>query len=184
MNPSPAIKTVLIVEDNDADARIVSRMLRRYEENQYELIHVPNAANAKLTLRVRDESDVRLLELGLPDSEGFSAFQFFHEEFPMLPVVVLTGIEDEDLGTEAVSRGAQDYLVKGELTSVLLRRSISLSSLWASRERCMKVLTASFHVLSNAGYPLPSILSAWVTSSHSSWSKFAYRAWAKLKNVF
>jgi signal transduction histidine kinase len=68
--------------------------------------------------------DAILLDLWLPDSQGLDTFTQVHRQAPSLPVVVLTSEDDEDLGVEAVNRGAQDYLIKGEVTPRLLVRSL------------------------------------------------------------
>src|SRR6202042_1413484 len=63
-----------------------------------------------------------LLDLGLPDSQGLSGLRLLLKQAPQAAVVVLTGVSDEYLGEEAVRAGAQDYLVKGEVTGKMLHR--------------------------------------------------------------
>ena len=71
-----------------------------------------------------DEIDIVLLDLTLPDSHDLDTFITIHTQVPQVPIVVLTGLEDEKLAVDAVREGAQDYLVKGQLNSNLLKRSI------------------------------------------------------------
>ena len=65
-----------------------------------------------------------LLDLGLPDSQGLGTFEQARASAKHIPIIVLTGLDDEDLGVRAVQAGAQDYLVKGQVSSQLLTRSI------------------------------------------------------------
>jgi diguanylate cyclase (GGDEF)-like protein len=68
--------------------------------------------------------DIVLLDLMLPDSKGIKSFYKLHGCFPEIPIVVITALDDEEMGTEAVRMGAQDYLVKGNINSALLSRVI------------------------------------------------------------
>ena len=96
---------------------------------------VPNSPSKSLSAleRLTEESrqggpqsaiDVVLLDLSLPDSEGLETLAKTHTSAPEVPIIVLTGLGDEALGFEAVRRGAQDYLIKGEVTTALLSRAI------------------------------------------------------------
>jgi DNA-binding NarL/FixJ family response regulator len=71
--------------------------------------------------------DVVLLDLGLPDGQGFDAFKKVQAQAPAVPVVVLTGFDDETLAVEAIRHGAQDYLVKGDVDSKVLYRAVRYS---------------------------------------------------------
>src|SRR5436309_12545860 len=71
-----------------------------------------------------EEFDVLLLDLGLPDSQGLSTFDRVHEQAPKVPIIIFSGATDEELAVEAVSHGAQDYLVKGQIDGFLLKRAI------------------------------------------------------------
>ncbi|MDJ0578029.1 MAG: AAA-like domain-containing protein, partial [Xenococcaceae cyanobacterium MO_234.B1] len=75
-------------------------------------------------LQEEREIDVVLLDLSLPDEYGLETFRQLHSQFPLLPIVVLTGNSDERVAMEALSEGAQDYLVKGEFSGRLLVRSM------------------------------------------------------------
>jgi two-component system cell cycle response regulator len=68
--------------------------------------------------------DLVLLDLMLPDSKGINTFIKLHYQFPEIPVVVITSLNDSELGIKAAQLGAQDYLIKGEINSDLLRRAI------------------------------------------------------------
>ena len=126
---------VLLVEDNPGDARLIEEMLRRTDELT-QRVEPAGVAGSEPTLvqASRLEAgidhlesaavDVVLLDLNLPDSTGLETLSRLLEVVEWTPVVVLTGVRDQGVGIEAIERGAQDYLVKGEVTDDLLIRSI------------------------------------------------------------
>jgi PAS domain S-box-containing protein len=114
---------VLLVEDNPGDARLIREMLKEAATAQFELVHVVRLDEA-LKLLGEASFDVLLLDLTLPDSQGLDTFFGVHSQAPGVPIVVLTGLADEVVGVESVKGGAQDYLVKGQVDSHLLARSL------------------------------------------------------------
>jgi two-component system, cell cycle sensor histidine kinase and response regulator CckA len=112
---------VLLIEDNPGDARLIRESLRETTGLQFELAHVTRLDTA-LEYIAKESADVLLLDLGLPDAEGLEALVRILEAVPALPVVVLTGLDDETIGAKAISLGAQDYLVKGQANATLLAR--------------------------------------------------------------
>jgi len=114
---------VLLVEDNDADARLVEFLFRQVRQAEVEIVHVQRLREALNILRDQP-FDALLLDLNLPDSRGLEGLGRLYSGFPLLPIVVFTGTEDEELGREAVRGGAQDYLVKGEVDGWSLWRSL------------------------------------------------------------
>jgi predicted DNA binding protein/DNA-binding NarL/FixJ family response regulator len=126
---------VLLIEDNPGDARLIEEMLADAEALLRRVdLGSSTAAGARIhhVQRLSDgidrlsEStpDVVLLDLALPDSDGLDTLAAVVEAVEFAPIVVLTGLRDEQLGIEAIQRGAQDYLVKDEVTADLLVRSI------------------------------------------------------------
>jgi len=115
---------VLIVEDNFEDFRIIEEMLKEIKNPVFDLYHFQKL-NDGLNALVKEEFDILLLDLNLPDSTGLDTFASVYDQAPEIPVVILTGFDDEDLAIRAVREGAQDYLVKGQVNSLLLSRSIS-----------------------------------------------------------
>lgn len=112
---------VLLVEDDDADALIV--------EDELELSGAEVALERTRTLAEAVAAgltgfDCALLDLNLPDAEGLDALYGLRDAAPELAVLVLTGLADEERGVEAVAAGAQDYLVKGSTSGVLLARAL------------------------------------------------------------
>ena len=113
---------VLIVEDDPSDVKLVRLILfsstRRHE------VEVAGCLSTAME-RLHDGAfDVVLLDMGLPDSTGIDTVSKVHDEFPDIPIVVLTGLDDEETGIRAVRIGAQDYLVKGDVPATLLTRTI------------------------------------------------------------
>ena len=113
---------VLLVEDNPADARLVREMLKE-SHRPVEITHASRLREALEFLRKGGFSAI-LLDLNLPDSEGMNTFLRARAEALHAPIVVLTGLADEEVAARAVREGAQDYLVKAEVDGPLLYRSI------------------------------------------------------------
>lgn len=114
---------VLLVEDSLADARLVHEYLNEEDAGRFVLIHAAQLDEA-LSIANRQLIDVVLLDLTLPDSEGLSSLSRLQHAHPALPIVVLSGLADQELALEAVSEGAQDYLVKGQGYGALLSRAL------------------------------------------------------------
>jgi len=114
---------ILLVEDNPGDARLLQETLRDADGFAFDLIHVERLDEALARLATM-AFDVLLLDLHLPDGTGTDAVARLTAVAPHLPVVVLTGTDDQALGVEAVRCGAQDYLVKGQTDHRLLTRAM------------------------------------------------------------
>jgi PAS domain S-box-containing protein len=113
----------LLVEDNAADVRMLRELLKEFPSGTFELQHVDRLDLALERLQ-SEIFDVVLLDLGLPDSWGVETLTITHKIASGLPIVVLTGLDDEQFALEVVRAGAQDYLVKGRFDSQLLARTI------------------------------------------------------------
>jgi two-component system, cell cycle sensor histidine kinase and response regulator CckA len=118
---------VLIVEDNPGDARLFKELVRDAGVGHWQLVHVDRLSAALERLRLQP-FDVMLLDLSLPDADGLETLIRAHAEAPKVPIVVLTGLDDQALAVRAVRAGAQDYLVKGRMDGDLLVRSIRYAS--------------------------------------------------------
>lgn len=114
----------LIIEDNPQDLRLIEEMLREVKKPSFELTG-SNTLKKGLKNLVNDIFDILLLDLNLPDSTGLDTFASVYEQAPEIPIVILSGFDDEETAIRAVREGAQDYLVKGQVNSLLLSRSIS-----------------------------------------------------------
>jgi signal transduction histidine kinase len=113
----------LLVEDDPDDVFLLKDMLAALPGPGLDLERVADLA-AGLERARSGGLDVALLDLNLPDSQGMETFERLHDAAPDLPVVVLTGHNDEAAAVEAVQKGAQDYLVKGQVDGNLLVRSV------------------------------------------------------------
>jgi len=118
---------VLLVEDNPGDARLFTELVRDTGAGQWKLVQVDRLSAALERLQ-REPFDVMLLDLSLPDADGLETLIRAHTQAPKIPIVVLTGHDDEALAVRAVRAGAQDYLVKGRIDGDALVRSIRYAS--------------------------------------------------------
>ena len=115
---------ILLVEDNPGDARLVKESLLDVGSSlNFDLIWVKRLDEC-LDHLSHSSVDIVLLDLSLPDSSGFETFNKLYTQAPHLPIILLTGMDDETLATRAVREGAQDYLVKSEAHGSLLGRAI------------------------------------------------------------
>lgn len=125
MSSSKEKTQILIIEDNPGDAHLV-RIYLREAGLKHELHHAEYFYEGQAVAEER-HIDLVLLDLSLPDSHGFKTLSNFLKKFAHIPVIVLTGLSDDVVGTQAVKAGAQDYLVKGQFESALLSRVINYS---------------------------------------------------------
>lgn len=114
---------VLVIEGDPVDFKRIVRHLASINGVQFRPTHAVRLADG-LECLAKNDVHVVLLDLDLPDSWGLETLKKLRFHAPQVPVVVLADVDDESLATEAASEGAQDYLVKGELHSGLLVRSI------------------------------------------------------------
>jgi len=114
---------VLLVEDNPGDAHLIKRLLTKSSATKHTLDAV-NRLDAGIEQCDQGSFDVVLLDLGLPDSQGFATVATMRAAVPHLPIIVLTGLDDLELALHAVREGAQDYLVKGTATVDTLERAM------------------------------------------------------------
>src|SRR3984885_10477290 len=117
------IKTVLLVEDNPGDARLLREMLNEDGSRQIELRHAECMGDAEKLL-AEQAVDMILLDLGLPDAQGLVVVRRARAAAPRIPLVVLTGMDDEMLAAQALKQGAQDYLIKGQIETRGLMRAL------------------------------------------------------------
>lgn len=122
MNSSEDIR-VLLVEDNPGDQRLIREALNEVRCTHIKLEHV-DCLQAAQNILANQEFDLILLDLSLPDSSGLATVEKTGDAAPDTPIVILTGLDDVNTGIQAVRAGAQDYLVKGEVTGHLLVRAI------------------------------------------------------------
>src|SRR5580698_10374842 len=117
------IKALLLVEDNPGDARLIHEMFNDQGQHDTHLTRAATMSEAETHLGER-RFDIILLDVGLPDSQGLEAVRRAHAAAPRVPLVVLTGLDDESLAAQALQVGAQDYLIKGQLEARWLLRAL------------------------------------------------------------
>jgi diguanylate cyclase (GGDEF)-like protein len=115
---------VLLVEDNAGDADLLQEVLAEAHTAAFDVVRVEQLAQALSCLH-QEHFDVVLLDLSLPDSQGLETFLRLHEGEPNVPILVVTGFQNDQLPTQAIRQGAQDYLVKGKVNGEALARSIT-----------------------------------------------------------
>jgi signal transduction histidine kinase len=114
---------VLLVEDNAGDARLIREMFSNEGPGIFELTHFLRMREAEMHL-AKCEVDIVLLDMGLPDGHGVDTVRRALAVAPDVPVIVLTGLDDEALAAEAMNEGAQDYLIKGQIENRALPRAL------------------------------------------------------------
>lgn len=117
---------VLFIEDNLEYASIIKERLQLERNPSLHIIHY-DCLSAAFKPTAKEKADIVLLDLMLPDSQGLKTFTQVQEHFPDIPIVVLTSIDEETLGFEAVQSGAQDYLIKGEVDGKMLARILAFA---------------------------------------------------------
>jgi PAS domain S-box-containing protein len=130
---------ILLIEDSSFDARLLQILLSEHHSTPFEWICVERLAEGLKRLRA-EAFDIVLSDLTLPDSHGWDTFQWLRSQAPEVPIIVLSGTDDENLAIRAVREGAQDYLVKGKFDAHILSRCIRYS---IERHRAEMALQAS-----------------------------------------
>jgi diguanylate cyclase (GGDEF)-like protein len=141
------LRSVLLIEDNSGDARLMHEMFKEHGARSDVLIRVSSMVEAETYLASSDV-DVILLDLGLVDAQRLAAVRRAHAAAPRTPLVVLTGLDDESLAAQALQEGAEDYLIKGQIETRGLMRSLRYAierksmaeALFVERERAIVTL--------------------------------------------
>ena len=115
--------SILIVEDNPRDARMIREMLAEVKDGGFSLECTEHLSTGLKRL-AQGGIDMVFLDLWLPDSHGFDTFAETYARAPQVPIIVMTGLDDEHVAVRAVREGARDYLVKGHVDSNLLVRAM------------------------------------------------------------
>jgi signal transduction histidine kinase len=149
--------SILLIEDDPDDELIVRANLTRAKWARF-VVEWAERLSTGLDRLGRGAFDVVLLDLSLPDSLGTETFYRVHAQAPDVPIVVLTGLEDEILGAELIREGAQDYLVKGQINSTLLTRSIHYAIERKRAEEVIKRMAEETAVLAEIGRIISSSL--------------------------
>jgi two-component system, NtrC family, sensor kinase len=140
--------TVLILDDDPSCRILLKASLKKSLKDNRE-ITVLEKESLKETIEALEQTkcDILLIDLNLPDSQGLNTLDALHNQFPNIPKVVITGETDQTIGLQAMSHGAQEYLVKGEYTSQSLSKSIFYAF---ERKRLQKSKDDAFEQLETA----------------------------------
>jgi diguanylate cyclase (GGDEF)-like protein/PAS domain S-box-containing protein len=141
---------VLAIEDNQDDAELLRVMLRKVHEPSFTIVQSQSLSEG-LQLLQKSSFDIVLLDLGLPDSNGMDSVLEIRKHSPTIPIIVFTGIADDEVALKALHLDVQDYLTKGQLDPNLLARSIRYA---IERKRAVEELRnseARFRRLSESG---------------------------------
>ena len=133
--------TLLLVEDDQKEALVIKNMLREGLQNQFTLEQSPSVSRA-LELVQKYSFQAIILDLHLPDGKSFESIPQFIQYCPGAPILILSGVEDEDRAIQAVKSGAQDYLIKGQTSSSTLCRAIRYAM---ERHRATQRITQLAH---------------------------------------
>jgi two-component system sensor histidine kinase UhpB len=150
--PQSPIK-ILLIEDSLTDAMLLQEHLSAVEFEKFEINHVQRLDEALALLRT-EHFNVALIDLTLPDSTGPDTFARIQREAPLLPLVILTGLGDEMLAVEAVRRGVQDYLIKGQSDARQIVRAIRYAIERSRAEEAMRESESRFRLASDASRAL------------------------------
>ena len=134
---------ILMVEDNPSDADFIRETLSESLALQFEITHFERLDHTVSRLEEDNNFDLVLLDLSLPDSSGLDTFREVQRAADELPIVVLTGLDDEEVGLQAIQEGAQDYLVKSEVENRVLVRVLR----FATERRRREALSQATHKL-------------------------------------
>jgi sigma-B regulation protein RsbU (phosphoserine phosphatase) len=152
-SPGAPARQLLLVEGSPADADLVREALGGDPACTWHVRHVTRLADAIGALAAA-RADVVLLDLSLPDSSGLAGVEQLVAERPEVPVVVLSGEDDAEMGTRAVRQGAQEHLVKGELEARTLgrvlrhaveRHALALRAQLLAREQAARAAAEEAH---------------------------------------
>ncbi|MFQ6013455.1 MAG: response regulator [Thermoplasmata archaeon] len=130
---------ILLVEDNPGDVLLLHLAVQQTGAAEVKLERVPRLGEA-IKRAERSSFDVILLDLSLPDSQGLDTVTRAVEQVPDIPIIILTANDDDELGFQAVRRGAQDFLIKGQVDEIQLLRSIRFAIERHRRKRAEEAL--------------------------------------------
>ncbi|MEI7811801.1 MAG: ATP-binding protein [Ignavibacteria bacterium] len=146
MNQEPV--KILLIEDNLGDARLISAMLNDVSNFGYKVEHAFRLATGLEKLE-KSSFDIVLLDPGLPDGESLDTLESINAVAPSLPIIIMTGLEDEKLAIKTVQLGAQDYLVKLQVDGNMLARAIRYAIERKKTEEKLRESEEMYHSLFN-----------------------------------
>ncbi|MCD6584637.1 MAG: response regulator [Desulfobacteraceae bacterium] len=146
---------ILLIENNSVDARLMAEMLSETRQVQIDL-YTADCLKKGLEVLIENSFDLLLMDLNLPDSAGLKSFEKVKQNFPVLPIVIMTGLDDEEISVKAMSLGAQDYIIKGNIGASGMERVIRYA---VERKRCEAALHSSLTFLETLINTIPNPMS-------------------------
>jgi putative nucleotidyltransferase with HDIG domain len=140
---------ILMLEDNPADARLIQELLKDVGGAHYHFEQADRIAGGIQRLK-SNSIDIVLLDLGLKDSQGLETLQYLSTHVSKVPIIVMTGLDDEVTAVRAMQQGAQDYLIKGQVEGATLWRSLRYA---VERKRVQRQNELSLKVLETLNKP-------------------------------
>lgn len=140
---------ILLIEDNPGDARLVSEMLKESGTQPFPLARAARLDEGLAMLKEK-KFDIVLLDLNLPDSNGLENLERIIAQNPSVPIIVLTSIDDHELGLQALQKNAGDYLVKDQVNANLLTRSIRYAVERKKKEEELRRLNRTLRALNDS----------------------------------
>ena len=120
---SPSLVNVLYIEDDPDDVALVQALLTRSSAKGFRVMNASRLAQGLACLE-EQAIDIVLLDLHLPDSQGLVTFRQLHDQFPTMPIVICSSLDDANISRTAVQEGAQDFLTKGDFDGKFLARTL------------------------------------------------------------
>ena len=133
----PNTLDILYVEDDEEDARILCRNFENEKTSSYQITHSATFTDALMKLKEKKFGAI-LLDLNLPDGRGLNGIEDIKDIYPDLPVVIITGYDDESMAIEALQKGAQEYIVKAHINNNIIKRVLQSSILRKRVEQTLK----------------------------------------------
>ena len=137
---------VLLLEDNSGDAYLIKQQLRQLDDFEFEIVEAQYLKDAIALLQKR-KFDAVLLDLMLPDSQGLETFFAVNQQTPNTAIIVISAMSEKDLAIEAVRKGAQDYIAKGDIQSSTLYKTIQYAIERKSVAEQLRLRTAELEYL-------------------------------------
>ena len=129
--------TILLIEDNPSDVRLIKELLKEIDNFSYNLLTSGTIKEGCDQIR-NNKLDLILLDLNLPDSMGHQTFNAVLGCSSDIPIILISGVEDEELSLNLIKEGAQDYITKQRLSNSLLDKVILYSIERKKAERALK----------------------------------------------
>jgi DNA-binding NarL/FixJ family response regulator len=154
--------SILLIEDNPNDIELFDEVLKDIENETISLTSATRLSDGILQLQ-KKVFEIVFLDLSLPDANGLDGFTKLHNQAPTVPIVILTGFNDNETALEIVRQGAQDYLIKGEIEPHLLIKSIRYA---IERKRAQKIIQEAerFKVLAQTAVTTAHLINQPLTS--------------------